>query len=227
MTEGEMLPVADGFSYLSLIPMPDEDVKPYVHEPVASLPPAVCALLPPVRIVLVPYLCLNADRSGLAVSFQQPPAADFVRFTQTATPDRALMVFSTRSEPIPDFHDSLFHAITRICGPVVPKEFLDAYQHIVSAELTASVHGEVGENSWAMKQDLSRSRKGRKFGVYLAASFEDTMSLYLHGICCDIDVEKGPRQLASKYLRLRLDCLLQFFPPPKGFAVFPEQLRTR
>jgi hypothetical protein len=50
------------------------------------------------------------------------------------------------------------------------------------------------------------------------------MTLYLHGLCCDIDVETGPRQIASRYLRRRLRLLSDLFPPPEGFAVFPEDL---
>ena len=47
-------------------------------------------------------------------------------------------------------------------------------------------------------------------------------SLYLHGICCDIDVEPGPRQLPSRYLRKRLVLLEELYPPPEGYVVFPE-----
>ena len=55
-------------------------------------------------------------------------------------------------------------------------------------------------------------------------SFVDTLTLYLHGICCDIDVDTGPRQLPSRYLRKRLVLLEEVYPPPKGYAVFPEEL---
>ena len=52
------------------------------------------------------------------------------------------------------------------------------------------------------------------------------MTLYLHGICCDLDVETGPRQLASRHLRKRLELLEREFPPPSGYAVFPEDLKN-
>ena len=221
-----MLPVSEGFAYLSLLPMPDEDVKPYVHEPVASLPPAMRALLPPVRIVLVPYIGWNPDHTEGHVWFQQPPAKDYVRISQNSDSDRMLMLLSIRSEPVPEYHDTFFRAITRLSSPKFAPDFLDAYAKIVRAELESNIHGEVGEESWDLKQELDGIRKGKRFARYLSASLEDTLSLYLHGICCDIDVEKGPRQLASRHVRARLDCLLQHFPPPAGFAVFPEHLRT-
>ena len=102
----------------------------------------------------------------------------------------------------------------------------------VREELNADAHGEVDEPSWRLKQTLRRvqvSRGGavknsKTFREYARQSFIDTMTLYLHGICCDIDVDTGPRQLPSRYLRKRLLALEEMFPPPAGYALFPEQL---
>jgi hypothetical protein len=52
----------------------------------------------------------------------------------------------------------------------------------------------------------------------------DTLTLYLHGLCCDLDVDAGPRQLPSRFLRRRLELLQGMFPPPAGIAVFPEDI---
>jgi hypothetical protein len=69
-------------------------------------------------------------------------------------------------------------------------------------------------------------RNGKAFREYARQSFADTLTLYLHGICCDIDVDTGPRQLPSRNLRKRLMLLEELFPPPQGYAVFPEQLEA-
>jgi hypothetical protein len=101
------------------------------------------------------------------------------------------------------------------------------YCTVLREELNSGVHGEVDEESWHMKQGLLRRqtnvRKETKlFRDYARQSFIDTLTLYLHGICCDIDVETGPRQLPSRHLRKRLNLLFALFPPPNGYAVFPE-----
>jgi len=85
----------------------------------------------------------------------------------------------------------------------------------------------VDEESWHMKQGLLRRqtnirKETKAFRDYARQSFIDTLTLYLHGICCDIDVETGPRQLPSRHLRKRLHVLFGLFPPPSGYAVFPE-----
>ena len=103
---------------------------------------------------------------------------------------------------------------------------------MIREELGAEVHGEVDERSWRLKQSLIRrqtnTRKETKlFQDYARQAFEDTLTLFLHGICCDIDVETGPRQMPSRYLRRRLELLSELYPPPKGYAVLPEQLKAR
>ena len=102
----------------------------------------------------------------------------------------------------------------------------------IREELSAEVHGEVDEKGWHLKQALVRRqtnvRKETKlFRDYARQAFEDTLTLYLHGTCCDIDVETGPRQMPSRYLRRRLELLVSLFPPPEGYAVLPEQLKGR
>ena len=87
------------------------------------------------------------------------------------------------------------------------------------------------EKSWHLKQALLRRqtnvRKETKlFREYARQAFEDTLTLYLHGTCCDIDVETGPRQMPSRYLRRRLELLISLYPPPEGYAVLPEQLKA-
>ena len=82
----------------------------------------------------------------------------------------------------------------------------------------------------AVQQSLARrgtpGRDTKPFKDYLRASLIDTLTLYLHGICCDIDVETGPRQLATRWLRRRLRLFREKFPPPEGYAVFPEEVKT-
>jgi hypothetical protein len=103
------------------------------------------------------------------------------------------------------------------------------YSRLLREELNGEAHGEVDEPSWRLKQGLRRSKTAggaRNFRAYARQSFIDTLTLYLHGICCDIDVETGPRQLPSRFIRKRLLTLEELFPPPTGYAVFPEQVET-
>ena len=44
---GEMIPLTSKFSYFCTLPMPEEDLHQYLHDPIGALSPAVIAALPP------------------------------------------------------------------------------------------------------------------------------------------------------------------------------------
>jgi hypothetical protein len=90
----------------------------------------------------------------------------------------------------------------------------------------------VDQEGWRLKESLMRRqtnlrRETKLFREYARQAFVDTLTLYLHGICCDIDVEPGPRQLPSRHLRKRLTLLQSLYPPPTGSAVFPEEITEK
>jgi hypothetical protein len=110
---------------------------------------------------------------------------------------------------------------------MAPTRRLSQYSSLLREEMNARVHGEVDEESWHMKQALLRRdtnvrKETKAFRDYVRQSLIDTLTLYLHGICCDIDVETGPRQLPSRHMRKRLNLLYSLYPPPETYAVFPS-----
>ena len=52
----EMVPLGSVFSYFLVTPIAEEDLKQYLEDPIAALPPSVCAIIPKVGILLAPYL---------------------------------------------------------------------------------------------------------------------------------------------------------------------------
>ncbi|MGQ9634015.1 MAG: hypothetical protein ACUVXB_07175, partial [Bryobacteraceae bacterium] len=51
-----LVPVSSRFSYFQACPLGEEDVRDYVDEPLAALPPKLVAALPPLSVVLGAYL---------------------------------------------------------------------------------------------------------------------------------------------------------------------------
>src|SRR5437762_11926266 len=76
----EMMPLSNTFSYFcASVPLSEEDLKEYLEEPVAALPPAVSTALPKISILLVPYLeranggGKNRSGAGEYISIEKPP----------------------------------------------------------------------------------------------------------------------------------------------------------
>lgn len=252
---GEMIPLSNTFSYFcASVPMSEEDLKEYLEEPVAALPPMIASALPKISILLVPYLERANDKEhsgkersngkgggelkhasgGEYVSIEKPPEDRISNATQLKLGDETVLAFALKGQEVAEYHYRFYHLLASVLGERWSEEIEARYGRIVREEFSADAHGEVDEPSWRLKQGLRRSKNGttanagaaKTFRAYARQSFIDTLTLYLHGICCDIDVDTGPRQLPSRFLRKRLVALEELFPPPSGYAVFPEQLET-
>ena len=230
---GEMIPVTSRFSYFSTMPMAEEDLRQYLNDPIAAISPAIIATLPRIGLLLAPYLeKANGKDNGDSVSFERPAESRQIRCSRRDQDNFTFLALSVKDIEVADYHYEFYSALASLVADRWPVEAQERFYRTIREELSAEVHGEVDEKSWHLKQALVRRqtnvRKETKlFREYARQAFEDTLTLYLHGTCCDIDVDTGPRQMPSRYLRRRLELLVNLFPPPEGYAVLPEQLKSR
>jgi len=229
---GDLIPISNRFSYFSTLPIAEEDLKQYLHDPISAISPAICEFIPPVGIVLVPYLERGNGKHGDQVSFEKPTDARSLTAARTGGADMAFIVLSIKDIDIADYHYTLYNVLSSLIADHWPAEARERFTRLLREELSSEVHGEVDEGSWHLKQGLLRRQSNvrnetKLFRDYAKQAFQDTLTLYLHGTCCDIDVDTGPRQMPSRYLRKRLELLMALYPPPDGYAVFPEQLKKR
>ncbi len=222
-----MTAVNDRFDYYLSHPIAEEDLRQYLHEPIAAIPVAVDSLLPKISVVLAPYLERPHSKTVASVVTEKPADDKLILSVAIENDDSATLFFTVKDEQVADYHYFFYDELAGLLVSRVPDMINDAWQRLLREELSAEVHGEVDDRSWRQKQALLRRpmasrRDGKPFRDYARDSFRDTLTLYLHGICCDIDVETGPRQIPSRFLRKRLELLKDMFPPPEGHAVFPE-----
>jgi hypothetical protein len=229
---GEMIPLTGRFSYFLTLPIADEDLRQYLNDPIAALSPAIVSALPPVGVILAPYLEKGNGKSGDQVTFERPSEAKYIPSVRLTLDGLDVLAFGVKDIEVADYHYQFYNSVAGLIAANWAADVQERFFRTIREELSAEVHGEVDEKSWHLKQALLRRqtnvRKETKlFRDYARQAFEDTLTLYLHGTCCDIDVETGPRQMASRYLRRRLELLLALYPPPDGYAVLPEQLKGR
>lgn len=232
---GEMIPLSSTVSYFcASVPMSDEDFKEYVEEPIAALPPTIATELPKLRILLVPYLektgKANGKAAGEYVSMEKPAERRASLDSDIRFEGEAVLVFALKDQEIAEYHYRLYRRLAALMADQWNDTVRSAFTRLIREELSADAHGEVDDASWTAKQTLLRRQKGTRkespaYTAYLRQSYIDSLTLYLHGLCCDIDVETGPRQLPSRYLRKRLELLRELYPPAEGYALFPEELK--
>src|SRR5437870_2599897 len=97
----EMIPLSNTFSYFASTPLSEEDLKEYLEEPVAALPPSIISALPKISILLVPYLeRANGRDNGKAradaaeyISMDKPPEGRSSSSTQLQLADETVLAF--------------------------------------------------------------------------------------------------------------------------------------
>lgn len=229
----QLVPFDSKFSYFFAgVSLNEEDVRDYLEEPIKALPPAVVAALPRMAVLFVPYLERSLAREthteGDYVTTARPDGTKLLWSSRLDRGADSVLAFAVQEPNLSDIHYYFYKGIADLIGRRPADGVEDQYATLLRDELKGNVHGEVDEPSWNLKQELIESeapqtRRSTPFLEYLRQSYVDTLTLYLHGVCCDIDVEPGPRQLPSRPLRKRLELLAELYPPPKDYAVFPEE----
>src|SRR5260370_17124129 len=73
-----MIPLSNTFTdFCAWVLMTEEDLKEYLEEPAAALPPSMATALPKISILLVPYL-ERANKTGSGRSSARATASEFV-----------------------------------------------------------------------------------------------------------------------------------------------------
>src|SRR6185295_17037253 len=120
---GEMIPLSNTFSYFcASVPLSEEDLKEYLEEPVAALPPSIAAALPKISILLVPYLerANGAERKRTQhpaadmVSIVRPPEGRLTTFTQLKLGDETVLAFALKDQEVAEYHYRFYHLLAAL-----------------------------------------------------------------------------------------------------------------
>ena len=192
----EMIPLTGKFSYFSLLPIAEEDLRQYLNDPIAAISPAIVTGLPRMGVILAPYVEKGNGKGVDCATFERPAEARHIPSARSEQGGMLVLVLGVKDIEVADYHYQFYNALAGVVAERWPQDVQERFFRTIREELSAEVHGEVDEKSWHLKQALLRRqtnvRKETKlFREYARQAFEDTLTLYLHGTCCDIDVETG------------------------------------
>src|ERR1700733_510932 len=131
--KSEMIPLSNTFSYFcASVPLSEEDLKEYLEEPVAALPPAVAAALPKISILLVPYLersngtgsqkatAREGTRAKAAaaeyVSIEKPLHGRISAATQLSLGGETVLAFALKDQEVAEYHYLFYHLLATVLG---------------------------------------------------------------------------------------------------------------
>ena len=107
---------------------------------------------------------------------------------------------------------------------------LRGYWMLLWGEISMGVEGEIDEPALEEKRQLlasrSQARSLERLARYGRASFAGTAAEYVHSLWHEVTTRTGPEYLSALSLRRRLELLLQWFPPNRGYRLFPAPGRA-
>ena len=102
---------------------------------------------------------------------------------------------------------------------------LRVYWTILWDEINSGIPGEIDEQALDEKRFLfenpSRANSPRRLESYAAASFAGTAAEYVHCLWHDVAIRIGTNYLPAEPLRRRLQLIARWFPPDRGYRLFP------
>jgi hypothetical protein len=113
---------------------------------------------------------------------------------------------------------------------VVSREQYSAWLALLRAEIQEQTTGEIDEQALAEKRALLSSRaaaqSSHRLERYARASFAGTAAEYVHCLWHDVTIRSGVEYLPPHCLRRRLELMAQWFPPDRGYRLFPSAAST-
>jgi hypothetical protein len=199
--------LAHGWRLMNSAEAPRKIINEFIRPAVRSVPSSMARRLGSCRILLLPL----ADSTVTS------------QWTETDLGLEVCVMTSGWEE-----HDVAMELLLclgqALCGRLSANE-LQAYWNLLDREILEGIAGEIDEQALEEKRSLLASRSGSRrreqLERYGCASLAGTAAEYVHCLWHDVTVRTGPDHLPAPQLRRRLELLAQWFPPDRGYRLFP------
>src|ERR1035437_3197607 len=152
----EMIPVTGKFSYFSTLPMADDDLRQYLNDPIAAVSPAIVAALPPMGIILAPYVEKGNGKGVDCATFEHPIESRHIPSARSEQQGLLVLVLGVKDIEVADYHYQIYNALAGVVAERWSQDVQERFFRTIREELSAEIHGEVDEKSWHLKQALQR-----------------------------------------------------------------------
>ena len=187
----------------------EELVSEWIRPAIRAIPRSIAARLPPCDITLREHLG------------EEDPASQW-----TLTDTALHITVSTKDVEPHDVAIEVLICVGQALWELVPPATCAEWVEVLRDEISASVTGEIDEQALNEKQKLLSSaasaRSRRRLIEYARAAFAATVAEYVHCLWHDVTVRTGPGHLPPDPLRKRLELMNRWFPPNRGYRLFPQ-----
>src|ERR1022692_5159234 len=153
---GEMIPLTSRFSYFSTLPVAEDDLRHYLNDPSAGIAPAIIATLPPMGIILAPYLEKGNGKGGDSVTFERPADSRYLPSARRQLDGLTVIALSIKDIEVADYHYQFYSALAGFVAEKWSVEVQERFFRTIREKLRAEVTGEAVEKSWNRRKALQR-----------------------------------------------------------------------
>ena len=184
----------------------------FIRPAIRAVPSSMAIRIGPCRISLLAF-----TDPGVASQWTQTAAALDISVAVSDSPEHDLAM-----EVLVCLGQALWHRL-------FPSE-MRAYWTLLWGEIRAGIDAEIDEQALDAKRSLLASRSSARnralLEEYGRASFAGTAAEYVHALWHDVTVREGPEHLPAAQLRRRLELLSRWFPPDRGYRLFPRRAKA-
>lgn len=200
--------LAHGWELVKCSGFPEAWIAEFVRPALRALPPSLAARLGRCRLTLVPQ-------------FEDP-----ARTSQWTRAESGLEVSVAAAGEGHDVAMELLTCLGQALWERLSEREKASYWRILDAEILANISGEMDEAALEAKglllKDRAHARDAQCLDQYGLASFAATAAEYVHSLWHDVTIRTGEECLPASQLRRRLELLARWFPPRRGYALFPR-----
>jgi len=220
---------SNGWEFHAAVALTPAEERSIFREPAQAIPQSIVERLGKVRVLAVPFVACTEQGDAICSSKPQGDTHSSVWVTSN---ERTDLILPCREL---DAHDTGFEflaSVAELLRPRLTSQELERFSQLLEAELRAGVHGEIDEEAFAAKGQLTANRFRRHFGGehfdhYRDVSFASTVAEYMHGLWHDVQIRTGGDHLPVPELRRRMVLMSEMFPPNEGYQVFSEELKRQ
>src|SRR6516225_4093975 len=107
----EMIPLTGKFSYFSLLPIAEEDLRQYLNDPIAAISPAIIAGLPRMAIILAPYVEKGNGKSADYATFERPVESRHIPSARVEQTGVLALLLGIKDLEVADYHYQFYNAL--------------------------------------------------------------------------------------------------------------------
>src|SRR6476469_8501794 len=130
----EMIPVTSKFSYFSTLPVAEEDLRQYLNDPISAISPAIVAALPPMGIILAPYLEKGNGKEGDCITFERPSESRQVAFSVREVEGLTVLALSIKDLEVADYHYQFYNALAGVIANTWTEETQERFYRAIREE---------------------------------------------------------------------------------------------